>query len=266
MSLLEIFQYAFMQRALMGGLIVGVLLSILGVFLILRRLSLLSDGLAHLAFAGIAAGLYFNINPIITAVAASIGGVLGIQELKKRRVYGDAAIAILFSFGLALGIILISLAKGFNVDLFSFLFGSVLTISESDLLLASGLALAAGIVLFLFYKEFFYITLNEESAKVSGLPVERLNLLMLFLIALVVVSAIKLVGILLVTSLAVIPASAALLLRKSFKQTLFFSAVFSAISVVSGLFLSYYFNLATSGAIVVTAIAIFTVVLLTAKK
>ncbi len=264
--MLEILGYGFMQRALIGGVLAGGLLAVLGVFMILRRLSLLSDGIAHLAFGGIAAGLFFRLDPLLVSVLAASGGVFGIQELKKRRVYGDAAIAILFSAGLAAGVILIGLAGGFNVDLFTFLFGSILAISTSDLGLMAVLSVAVGAALLLFYKEFFYITLNEESARVSGLPVDRLNLLMLMLMALVVVSAIKLVGILLVTSLAVIPASTALLLRKSFSATLAIAAVLSIVTVLVGLLASYYLSIAPSGAIVFVAILAFVAVLAATKR
>lgn len=246
-----------MQRAFIGGVLAAGLLAVLGVFMVLRRLSLLGDGIAHLSFAGVAAGLFLGINPLVSAAVASFAGVLGIQELQKRKVYGDAAIAILFSLGLAGGIILISLARGFNADLFSYLFGNILAISESDLYLVSALAIISAAVLAIFYKEFFYLTLSEDSAQVSGLPVKRLNTLMLFLIALVVVSAIKLVGILLVTSLAVIPASTALLFHRSFRETLAISAAISVASTIVGLFVSYYLNIAPSGSIVLIAITIF---------
>jgi len=262
----EILAYSFMQKAFIGGLISAMLLSAFGVFMVLKRLSLITDGIAHIAFAGVAAGLYLKIDPLLTATATSLAGVLGIQALKQKKVYADAAIAILFSLGLSVGIILISLSKGFNVDLFSFLFGSILSITNSDLLYITALAIASAAILYTFYKEFFYITLNEEAAKVSGLPVDSLNLLMLALTALVVVTSIKIIGILLVTSLAIIPASAALLLKKSFKKTIFYSMLFASASLLVGLFASYYLNIAPSGCIVITAILIFLGVMAKPKK
>jgi zinc transport system permease protein len=170
----ELLEFGFMQRAFVAGILISVICAAIGVFLVLRRMSLLGDGLAHISFGGIAAGMFFGVYPLVSALVFSVLAAVGIQKLKRMKVYGDAAIAIFFSFGLAIGVVLVSLSRGFNSDLFSYLFGSILAVSETDILmiLVFGLATLSAIVLF--YKELFFITFDEESARASGLPVENL--------------------------------------------------------------------------------------------
>jgi len=259
--MLEILQYSFMQRALAGGILIAILCSAIGVFLVLRRMAMLGDGLAHISFGGIAAGMFFNVYPVLSALLFSVASAVGIQKLKSMKVYGDSAIAIFFSFGLALGVVLVSLSHGFNTDLMSYLFGSILSVSEADIALILVVGILTLCVLALFYKELFYITFDEESAKTSGVPVERLNTVLLVLTAIAVVLSMRIVGILLVSSLIAIPASVALPLSKSFRQAIFGSIAVSVASVVLGLFLAYYFDLAAGGAVVLVLVAAFAAML-----
>ncbi|MFA6489629.1 MAG: metal ABC transporter permease [Candidatus Micrarchaeia archaeon] len=259
--MLEIFQYSFMQRAFLGGILIAALCSSIGVFLVLRRMALLGDGLAHISFGGIAAGMFFKIYPLLSALGFSVIAALGIQKLKQMKVYSDSAIAIFFSFGLALGVVLVSLSHGFNTDLLSYLFGSILSVSESDILLMLAVGAATLAVLALFYKELLYITFDEESARAAGLPVENLNIVLLVLTSIAVVLSMQVVGILLVSSFMVIPASIALPLCKSFRQSVLASILVSAVSVVAGLFLAYYFDLAAGGAIVMVLVSMFAAML-----
>jgi zinc transport system permease protein len=263
--MIEIFQFVFMQRAFMIGILIAILCAIIGLFIVLRRMALLGDGLAHISFGGIAAGMFFGIYPILSALIFSVLGALGIQKLKKMKVYSDSAIAIFFSFGLALGIILISLSRGFNADLMSYLFGSILAVSTVDILLILAVGIVVLITIYLFYKELVYITFDESSAKASGLPVEKLDTLLVILTAVIVVLSMRIVGILLVSSLMVIPASTALMFKKSFKQTMIISTIIAIISVIIGLISAYYFNLAAGGAIVMVLIAIFLTLLIFKK-
>jgi len=263
--MLEILQYGFMQRAFIAGILIAIICAVIGVFLVLRRMSLLGDGLAHISFGGIAAGMFFNFYPLLSALVFSILAAIGIQKLKGMRVYGDAAIAIFFSFGLAIGVVMVSLSHGFNADLFSFLFGSILAVSEIDILLILGMGIISLAALWLFFKELFYITFDEESARASGIPVERLNIMLVVLTAIAVVLSMRIVGLLLVSSFLVIPASISLLVCRSFRQTILF-AVFSAIiSVVLGLMLAFYFDLAAGGAIVLTLVGGFALALVYRK-
>jgi zinc transport system permease protein len=263
--MLEFLQYGFMQRAFIAGMLVALLCGVIGVFLVLRRMSLVGDGLAHISFGGIAAGLLFGVYPLFSALVFSVLAALGIQKLKQMKVYGDAAIAIFFSFGLAIGVVIVSVAHGFNADLFSYLFGSILAVSQADILLIAGVGIATIAALLLFYKELFYITFDEESARAAGLPVEDLNNLLVVLTAIAVVLSMRIVGILLVSSFIVIPASTALLFCRGFRQAIAFAAAIGVASVVAGLILAFYFNLAAGGAIVMVLITAFAAVLVYKK-
>ncbi|MCZ7399742.1 MAG: metal ABC transporter permease [Candidatus Methanoperedens sp.] len=255
--MLEILQYSFMQRAFIAGIMVAIICSAIGTFIVLKRLSMIGDGLAHIALGGVALGLFFNVYPIITALLFSAISALGINRLRKTKVHGDVAIAIFFSAGLAVAVVLLSLANGFNVNLFSYLFGSILTVNETDLQIVMGLGILTVGAIILFYKEFVYLTFDEESAIVSGIPVDKLNDALVILTAITVVVSIKIVGILLVSSLLVVPTAISLQISKNFKETILFSTVFAILSVVTGLISSYYFNIATGGAIVLVSIIFF---------
>jgi zinc transport system permease protein len=262
----EFLQYGFMQRAFIAGIVVALLCAVIGLFLVLRRMALLGDGLAHISFGGIAAGMLFGVNPVISALVFSVLGAFGIQNLKKRKIYGDSAIAIFFSFGLALGVILVSLSRGFNADLFSYLFGSILTVSGTDITLILLLGIGVLSLICLLYKELFYITFDECSARASGLPVEKLDTLLVVLTSVVVVLSMRIVGILLVSSLIVIPASTALLISTGFKKTILWAILIAVTAVMLGLISAYYFNLAAGGAIVMVLVAAFSVALFSRKR
>jgi len=259
--MLDILQYGFMQRAFIAGILIALLCGIIGVFLVLRRMSLVGDGLAHISFGGIAAGMLFGIYPLLSALVFSVLAAIGIQKLKQMKVYGDAAIAILFSFGLAIGVVIVSFTHGFNADLFSYLFGSILAVSQTDILTIAAVGIATIAVLVLFYKELFYTTFDEDSARAAGLPVESISNLLVILTAIAVVLSMRIVGILLVSSFIVIPASTALLFCKGFKQAIAVSAAIGVFSVIVGLVGAYYLDIAAGGAIVMALVIMFLVVL-----
>jgi zinc transport system permease protein len=250
--MLEIFQYQFMQNALIAGALIAAICSVIGVFLVLRRMSLIGDGLAHISF-----GLFFWFYPLFSAFIFAVLAALGIERLKRMKVYGDAAIAIFFSFGLALGVVLISLSKGFTVDLFSYLFGSILAVGGTDLLFMAALGILTLALVSVFYKELLYTTFDEDSAKASGIGVGRVNTMLIVLTALAVVASMRIVGILLVSSFIVIPASIALMLCRNFRQAILVSASIGIASSVAGLFASYYLDLAAGGAIVLVLVLLF---------
>ncbi len=263
--MLEAFQYGFMQRALVAGIMIAIISSVIGTFIVLKRLSMIGDGLSHIALGGVALGLFLNVYPVIAALIFSVLSAVGINRLRGAKIYGDVAIAIFFSAGLAVAVVLLSLARGFNVDLFSYLFGSLLTVNETDLAVILLLGILTLGAVFIFYKEFFYITFDETSAKASGLPVEKLNTLLVVLTAITVVVSLKIVGILLVSSLLVVPVATSLQISRNFRETILSSMVFAIFSVVAGLIISFYFNLAAGGAIVLTSIIIFLVVMVYKK-
>ena len=176
--ILEILEFSFMQRALTAGVAVAVICSIIGLFLVLRRHSLFGDALSHMAFGGIAIGMYTNIYPMWTAFIVSILAALGITKLRQStNIPPDSAVAVLLSSGLALGVVLVSLSNGFSIDLFSFLFGSILLVSVEDTLMILAIAVTILSIVLILYRKLMYITFDEEQAKVSGLQVTKLNYL-----------------------------------------------------------------------------------------
>ena len=259
---IEVLAHGFMQKALIAGIAVAVVCSFMGIFLVLRRYALFGDGMAHVAFGGISIGLVLGVFPLWTAFAASILGGLGLQKLRNStKISGDAAVAVVLVSGLAVGVLLVSASGGFSVDLFSFLFGSILLISTEDVMLI--VAISAGIVgtLLALHRQFLHLTFNEEQARVAGLNVTLLNYAFVVLAAVTVVTSMRLVGILLISALIVIPNISAIMLGKGFKKTVGISILFSVLSVVAGILLSYYFDLAPSGTIVLAAVAILLAVL-----
>ena len=254
----EILQYGFMQRALLGGLMIGIIAPTIGVFLVLRRLSLIADTLAHVSLAGVALGFMFGLHPVLGALIVAVVGALGIERLRASgRLFGEAALAIFLSGGLAVAVVLIGLADGFSVDLFSYLFGAITAVQTRDLwiILALGLFVLAAVAAF--YKELFAMTFDEEGARVQGVPVDALNTLITFLVAVTVVVAMRVVGVLLTSALVVIPAITALRLARSFRGTLLLAVAISVASGVAGMTAAFYLDLAAGGAIVLTSIAVF---------
>jgi len=262
-GLADMLAQTFIQRAFIGGVCAALLCSILGVFIVLRRASLIGEGIAHLSFGGIAVGLFFAIYPLYSALILSLLGIFAISFLQRRKiVYAETAIGILFSFGLALGAVLSSLSGGFNVDLFSYLFGSILTISTGDLILILILTGIVFLFISIFFKELMHMTFDEQGARLSEVPTAWLDLAFNIIIALTVVVSIKIVGTLLVSSLLIIPAASSLQLSKSFKGTVRLSIALSMISVLVGLMLSIIFDVATGGAIVLVSLGIFVICVL----
>ncbi|MFZ0511740.1 MAG: metal ABC transporter permease, partial [Candidatus Nitrosopolaris sp.] len=246
-----------MQRALLSGVIVAVTCSVVGLFLVLRRQSLFGDALSHAAFGGIAVGLFTSIYPLWTALVISVLAALGITKLRQStKIPPDAAVAVMLSSGLAMGIILIGLAGGFNLDLESFLFGSILLISTQDQVMILLLSTVVLVIIFKFYKQLMYITFSEDQARVSGINVTRLNYLFIGLASLAVISSLRLVGVLLISSLIVIPNITAMMFGKGFKKTALISIIIAVSSVLLGIVVSYIANLAPGGIIVLLTIFI----------
>jgi zinc transport system permease protein len=260
----EILQYGFMQRALVSGVAVAITCSVVGLFLVLRRQSLFADALSHMAFGGIAIGLFANLYPIWTAFIVSIFAALGITKLREStKIPPDSAVAVLLSAGLAVGVILIGLAGGFTLDLYSFLFGSILLVSMQDqeiILVASALILT---ILYFIYRELIYIAFDEEQAQVSGINVSRLNYIFIVLASIVVITSIRLVGVLLISSLIVIPNITAMMFGKGFKKTAMISVSIGILSVLTGIVISYIMNLAPGGTIVLVSVTVFLAAIIT---
>lgn len=256
--MIELFQHAFIVRGLLAGIIIAIIAPLIGLFLVLRRYSLIADTLAHVSLAGLAIGALFGWNPVLSALVVTLVSSLGIERLRtSKKVFGESALALFLSGSLALAVVLLSLAHGFNVNLLNYLFGSIVTVTSQDIFTIAILGAVVIVAVILFFKELVFTTFDEEAAKVGGVPVRFVNTLFILLAALTVSLAIPIIGVLLTAALIVIPVIAALQLKKSFVQTLLFSEVVSLISVVGGIILSYYLNIATGGTIVLLMLGFF---------
>ena len=256
--MLEIFQYGFVMRGLFAGIVIGVIAPLIGIFLVLRRYSLIADTLAHVSLAGVAIGLLTGLNPLFTALGASALSSLAIERLRNsKRIYGETALSIFLSGSLALAVVLIGLSHGFNVDLFSYLFGSILTVKPGDLIIMAILAFVVGSLFILFFREMIYLSFDEDAAKAGGIPVKVFNTLFILLAAAVIAVSIPIIGILLVSALLVIPVVTALQLRQSFAYTLLYSEIISLVSVVLGVVGSFYLDIPSGGFIVLIMLLFF---------
>ncbi|CAH2031799.1 ABC-3 protein [Trichlorobacter ammonificans] len=259
--ILELFTYGFMQRALVAGVLIGVLCAVLGVFLVLRRFSLIGDGLAHVSFGSVALALFAGLEGaamLLVSVPVVLLSSLGILRLAgNARLGGDAAIGIVSSLGVSLGVVLAVLGRGYGVDLMSYLFGSILAISRAELLVAAGLFVVVTGLLWLYFHDLAALTFNEELAAVSGINVRFLNSLLAVLTALTVVLAMKLVGVMLISALLILPAATALQVARGFRMTVLAAVGVSLLSVTGGIMLSFALNLPTGATIILLAFALF---------
>ncbi|MGI9112736.1 MAG: metal ABC transporter permease [Gaiellaceae bacterium] len=250
----------FMRLAFGAGVFVGLLAPAVGFFLVQRQLSLVGDGIGHVAFAGVAAGYLLGLPPVLTALVASIGGAGAIEWLRARKhTAGDQALALVFYTGIAAGVVLISLAGALNVDLFGFLFGSILTTTRGDLALVAVLGIAGLGTIALLYRALAAIALDEEGARVAGVPVGLLNTALAVLAATTVAVSMRIVGILLIAALMVLPVIAASRIARSMRETLLLAMAIGVGSVLGGLTLAYYVDLPPGGTIVLIAAATFLV-------
>jgi zinc transport system permease protein len=251
-----VLELEFMRLAFASGAVVGLLAPAVGFFLVQRRLSLVGDGIGHVAFAGVAAGYLLGLPPVAAALAAAVGGAGAIEWLRARRhAAADQALALVFYTGIALGVVLVSSAGRLDVDLFAFLFGSILTTTPADALLVATLGAVALAIVGVLYRAFSAIVLDEEGARVAGLPVARLNALVTVLAALTVALSMRIVGILLIAALIVLPVVAATRIAWSLRSTILLAMAIGLVSVLAGLMLAYQADLPPGGTIVLVAAA-----------
>jgi len=264
--LLELFGFEFMQRAFAAGLLVALICPLIGTFVVMRRLSMIGDTLSHASLAGIAAGMLGGFYPLLGALVFSVAAALGVEKLRKKfSQYAELSISIVLSASIGLAVVFISLSKSFNADLMSYLFGSIIAVSMTDIYIILCLSIIIIASVWILYKEFFYISFDEEGAELAGIPVAALNTYFTVLTAMTIVVSMRVVGMLLVSSLMVLPVSCSLMISKSFRNTIFLSVIFAMVSVSVGLFTSYWFNLAPGGSIVLTSVFILLVVLIVKK-
>ena len=263
---MDILQYDFMRRALIIGIIVSLNCSTIGLFLVLRRFSMVGDTISHVALAGVAVGMVTGIYPIYSAIVVSIVASIGIEKLRKTySEYSELALSIVLAAGIGIASILISLDQANTNGIMSYLFGSIALVTAKDLkmIVIMGTIILA-MVMFL-YRALFYITFDEESACYAGIRVGRINIFFSILIALTITISMRIVGILLVSSLMVLPVATSLQIAKSFKSALVYSNIFGIISVISGLVVSFYLDLAPGGSIVIISLIILIVTIFTKR-
>jgi zinc transport system permease protein len=260
------FELTFMQRALVASVVVGAFAPMIGTFLVQKRMSLIGDGIGHLAFAGVGAGLVASVSPVWTALLFAVIGALGIEWLRsRRRASGDLALALFFYSGIALGVVLVSRAQGLSANILTYLFGQPLTASVEDVRLIVLLGLVIIVAIVGTRRVLFAVVTDEDWSRVAGLPVGLLNSLLAVLTASAVVAAMKIVGILLVAAMMVLPVASGQLLARSFRGTLLWSTAIGVVSAIGGLSASRVWDLAPSGTIVLISALIFAMVAATSR-
>jgi zinc transport system permease protein len=260
------FELAFMQRALVAGVVVGIFAPMIGTFIVQKRMSLIGDGIGHIAFAGVGAGLVASAGagmvagvwPVWGALAFAVVGALGIEWLRARRAAsGDLALALFFYSGIAGGVVLAGLGGGLNANLFVYLFGQPLTVSDEEIAIICGLGVAIVVTMLVLRRALFAIVTDEDWARVAGLPVGALNSVLAVSIAVSVVAAMRIVGVLLVAAMMVLPVASGQTLARSFRGTMWWSVGIGVASVVVGLALSRIWGLAPGGTIVLLSAGCF---------
>ncbi|MBU9722468.1 MULTISPECIES: metal ABC transporter permease [Bacillaceae] len=269
------FQFDFLRYSLYTGLMIGFLAPFLGVFLVVRRLSLIADALSHITLTGIAFSLllgrfyplFAGLNPLYMGMAFSVTGALFIERLRNvYKYYKELAIPIILSAGIGIGVVFISLADGFTNDLFHYLFGSVVTITRTDFQMIGVISAVVVVLIVLFYKEWFFLSFDEDQAVISGIPKKALHFIFIVMVALVIAASMRIVGILLVSALMTLPVASAMRWAKSFKQTFLYAVIFGEVSVVLGLVLALHFDIASGGTIVMLNVIILLISLLLTRK
>lgn len=258
---MDIFTYDFMIRAFIAGAIIAIIAPLVGSFLVLRRLSQIGDTLSHLALAGVAGSALVGINPTIGTVAFILLSSFGIEHLRKAYArYSEISIAATAFGGMALAAILLSLSKGSTINIMGFLFGSLVSVTSSDIMVILILGIMVAALIYMTFKELLFITFDEDAAATSGIPVNAINILFTMMVAITIALSMRVVGALLVSALMVIPAATALRVARNFTQTIVYSIAFSMVSVFSGIFASYYLNLSPGGTIIAISLIILIII------
>ncbi len=256
--MLTIFQYDFMVRAFIAGLIIAAVAPAIGIFLVVRRYSMLADTLAHVSLVGVAGGVLFNTNPVLGALIASVIASLGMEKLRQaKKLFSESILSLFLSGSLALALILLGLSHGLNVNIFSYLFGSITTVTTGDLYITGICGILVLAVITALFKRFFLVSYDEDLAKANGMPVSALNLILIVMAAVTVSISMRVVGVLLVGALMVIPVLSATQFKKGFLKTALLAIAFSFIAVIAGLFASFYLNLPSGATIVASTLLLF---------
>lgn len=256
--MLDLLSYQFFINAIIAAILTSISCGIIGTYIVSKRLVFISGGITHTSFGGIGMGYFFGFNPLLGAALFSILSALGIEYMsKKTEVREDSAIAIMWSFGMAIGIIFIFLSPGYAPNLMTYLFGSILTVTTLDLIISSGITLAVIIFFLLFYKMILFVSFDPNFAKARQINVDLINYVLITFVALTIVMNIKIAGIILIISLLTIPQASANLFVKDFKKIIFLSIIIGLIGSISGLVISYYVNIPSGATIIFTLVLIF---------
>lgn len=262
----DIFSHSFMVRAFLAAVMIALSAPCIGLPIVLKRFSAIGDATSHSALGGIAFGLLIGINPIIGAVLFSLAAVLGIEGLRKKfGTYSDIATVVVMSAGISLTAVLSGFIENGSASISSFMFGSIVALTDFDLILTLILSALVVIITLILYKEIYALTFDEEAAMLSGIPVKSINFILMLLTAITVSVASRIVGALMISSMLVIPTASAMLIAKSYKQTLIWSIVFAQIFTIAGLFASYYMDMRPGGTIVLIGVVVLTVLALRKK-
>lgn len=257
---MAILEYSFFQNALIGSLFASILCGFIGTYIVTRRLVFISGGITHASFGGIGIGIYSGVNPILSAMLFAIFSACGVQWMSQRGgLREDSAIAVFWTLGMSIGIIFCFLSPGFMPDLSSFLFGSILTIGRYDLWLLFGLTTIVILTFTLFFRPILSVSFDDNFARSQGLPVAFIEYMMMILIAMTIVSTLRLVGIVLAISLLTIPQMTANLFTFSFKRIIFFSIIIGWVDCLAGLGISYMLNVPSGAAIIFVSIIVYAV-------
>lgn len=263
----DIFQYDFMVRAFIAGIAVALVAPTIGTFLVVRRYSLMADTLAHVSLVGVAIGLVTKTQPVLIAIIAAIIAAIGIEKLRgTKRVFGESILALFLSGSLALASVIISAAGGFNTSLLNFLFGSITTVTKLDVYVITVMSFVILVLIVVFYNKFFLVSFDEELAKTDGIRAKTYSTLLVVLAAITVALSMRIVGVLLIGALMVIPVITAIQFGRGFRATILLSVAISFVSVLIGLFVSYFYSLASGGTIVVIALLMFLLSVVINKK
>lgn len=263
---MEIFQMDFMRRAFVVAVLISIITPMIGNVIVLKRLSTIGDALSHSGLAGVTIGLCIGINPVLSAVVVSVLAAITIEYIRRGFPnYSELATAIVLSFGVGLAAVFSGFVKN-AATLNSFMFGSIVAISDFELWIVVGLSIVVIAVVLVLYRELFYITFDEEGARLSGVPVKTVNLVFTVLTAIVVSIASRTVGVLVISSLMVVPVACAMLVSKSYKQNIILSVVFAFLFTVSGLIITAFYDIKPGGTIVLIGIGVLLVLLLFRKR
>jgi zinc transport system permease protein len=256
--MIEALQFDFMRNALMAGVLVSIACGIIGTFVVINRIVFISGGIAHAAYGGIGLGYFFQFSPVLGAVIFSVAAALGMGIAQRQtRQRADTIIGVMWAIGMAIGILLVDLTGGYKADLMSYLFGSILTVSSSDLAIVLVLDLVVIVLVALFYKELLAISFDETFATVANVPVDAIYLTLMCTIALTVVMMMRVVGLIMVIALLTMPAAISGQFVKDMRKMMVLASVLSMVFTTVGLWLSYFFNLTSGATIILVAGAVY---------